>query len=811
MRKTITSIISMAAMMFASSVMAQETFTYEFESYVGDSYENYTQTLDEAAIAAAIGCELSEAKIYAVQSDGTLDENYMLGGAYDGWRNADGDWQSWGSDARICVKADFNPDVDEETGEKAPHIYYIGGMQGQTNEPATFTATFRVENPDDASKYCLIVVKLTYIPEPEFDVTTTLADLEIIGSVEVVAEQNPRTNTTRTSYEVEVGDLAAKLGVDADLFADFWISKLVYVATIDAETELKSTELIAYNSSSYFKQLYDEEANPLEECIQGSNTESRFRVVLSGYDGEIITVSIGQTGSLQAPNTYKTTLYVIHGTKAFAINVTLNIIPSEIPDLPWDQKTCVGSETISLISDNIGSYDAQDVDIDLDVIIALFPDDVTISDLVFTALTADGNPTTSYTTNTTGFWMDMESHPMSWTTTVKSYYVDYSSSGTLTIGHMPNVFEKEEEAKPTGSLYLVYQNDYYEFKIDYLIGPKEVPDVPDPLLATAEIVAVRSFTMQIIPSSEYQDDYMAEAIDFNLEEIRELIGSSTYRLWGQQWSESRGFYSSNAQQSMSGCSQGFWMNQDTINHCAVVGSWGASIGNAFGIGVASSNPSTFSFFQFPNQRKLGDKYNAVFYFANTDKTKCVQINLFVEYVSERNVDELVGQESFTVGIHSADDPEEPLITEIDLSAMFAALGCTEEEFEASGEWLAKNKDGAWSTANFVDPGGFLFAADGTTVDDTSEEFMAGFNDMFEFQSWIIDEANYDKTYNCQIEGRYNGKVYLFNITVTAPDADGIKTIAAENGSAATYDIAGRLVKNPAKGLYIQNGKKVLVK
>lgn len=813
MRKTITSILSLVAIMFATSAMAQETFTYEFESYVGSAYEGYTQTLDEAAIAEAIGCTLAEAKIYAVQSDGTLDEDYQLGGDHDGWRNAEGDWQSWGSDARICVKANFTPEADEETGEKAPHIYYIGGMSGQTGTPATFTATYRIENPADDTKYCLVVVKLTYIPEPEFEITTTIADLEIVGKASLAVEQKPRTNTSRTSYKIQVGDLPTLLGVDADLFAQFWTSKLIYVTQLDEETELKSTELTKLSTSAYFNQLYDEDANPTNELIQGgTSADSRLSVRLASFDGDSITVSVGQTGSLVAPAQYYTTIYIINGNKAFAVNLDFTLIEDETPDLPWDQKTRVGGETITLVSDNVGSYDAQDVDIDINAILALFPEGTAVSDLAFTALTADGLPTTGYTTNTSGFWMDMESHPMNWTTTEKSYYVDYSSAGTLTIGHMPSVFKAEEEAKPTGSLYLVYKNDYYEFVIDYLIGPKEEPDVPDPLLATAEIVAVRSFEMQIVPSDQYQDDYMSQAIDFNLEEIQELIGSTTYRLWGQQWSESRGFYSSQAQQSMSGCSQGYWMDRDTINSCAVVGSWNSKVGNAFGIGISTANPTTFSFFQMPSQRKIGDTYPAVFYFANTDKTKCVQINLLVTYVEVVNMTETVGQQSITVGIHDADDAEEPLTTEFDLTAMFEALGCTQEEFEAAGEWVAKNANGTWSTENYLDPpGGFQFAADGTTVDDGNEVFYAGFNDLLEFCSQIIDEENFDKTYTAQVAARYDGKLYIFNVTVTANTDTAIKSVETTTANAATYDISGRLVQNPTKGLYIQNGKKVLVK
>mgnify|MGYP002623700696 CR=1 FL=1 len=810
MRKTITSFLALVAMMFATSANAQETFTYDIQSYVGSSYEGYTQKLDVEAIAAVLGCSVAESTPYAVLPDGTLDDECQPGDT-DGWRDAEGNWKAWATSLDDAPYFYVKLNVENETNE----IYDVGGYPGHTNEATTYTATYKLVNPNDESKACFITVNLTYVPEPEFEVNTNPAELEIVGKAELAVEQKPRTNTTGTSYKVQVGDLPTLLGLDADVFGDFWRSKLVYGIGLDSETLLKSATLVQYSSSRWLNILYDEDANPLDECYIGSSGEdSRFRAVLGSFDGDSITVSVSQTGSLKAPATYNTTYYIINGSKAFELKVVLNLIPDEVPDLPWEEKTCVGKETITLVSERLDDYDAQDVDIDLDAIIALFPEGTAISDLAFTALTSDGLPTTSYTTNTTGFWMDMESHPMGWSLSVQSYYVDYSSSGTLTIGHIPNQFEKEGETKPTGSLYLVYKNDYYEFVMDYMVGPKEVPDVPDPLLSTAEIVAVRSFEMQIIPSSTtYQDDYMNQAIDFNLAEIQELIGTTSYRLWGQQWSETRGFYSSNSQQSMSGCSQGFWMNQDTINHCAVVGSWGASIGNAFGIGISSSNSTTFNFFQYPGQRKVGDQYPSVFYFVNTDRTKCVQINILVKYVSERVTYDIVGQTSIDVTGVNEDDPEESAITEFDLTDMFNALGCTQEEFEAAGEWVAIDGEGAWSTQNYVEPGGFQFKADGSTTGEADEVFMAGFNDLFEFESYIIDEANRSNTYTAQIAARYDGKLYIFNVTVKGDGVDtAINSVAAATkANGAIYNVAGQLLTSPQKGINIIGGKKVLVK
>ena len=74
--------------------------------------DNYTagdgSSANVAAILAALGEEsLDNVKIFAVQSDGSLDADYKLG-TTDGWRNADGDWAGWGdATSQFYVKADF--------------------------------------------------------------------------------------------------------------------------------------------------------------------------------------------------------------------------------------------------------------------------------------------------------------------------------------------------------------------------------------------------------------------------------------------------------------------------------------------------------------------------------------------------------------------------------------------------------------------------------------------------------------------------------------------------------------------------------
>ena len=59
----------------------------------------------------------------------------------------------------------------------------------------------------------------------------------------------------------------------------------------------------------------------------------------------------------------------------------------------------------------------------------------------------------------------------------------------------------------------------------------------------------------------------------------------------------------------------------------------------------------------------------------------------------------------------------------------------------------------------------------------------------------------------------NGWNYRFNVTFKGEDATGISEVAAPAAQKTVkiFDLSGRRVMKPTKGLYIMDGKKVLVK
>lgn len=112
---------------------------------------------DMASILAALGVSsINEVQIFAVQSDGTLDEAYKLGSS-DGWRNAAGDWAGWGdATSQFYVKSDFSREAGQ-LYEIGCHPEHSGAhLQGGVQYTAKFA--FVVGNSEENKAVVLNVV-----------------------------------------------------------------------------------------------------------------------------------------------------------------------------------------------------------------------------------------------------------------------------------------------------------------------------------------------------------------------------------------------------------------------------------------------------------------------------------------------------------------------------------------------------------------------------------------------------------------------------------------------------------------------------
>ena len=102
--------------------------------------------------------------------------------------------------------------------------------------------------------------------------------------------------------------------------------------------------------------------------------------------------------------------------------------------------------------------------------------------------------------------------------------------------------------------------------------------------------------------------------------------------------------------------------------------------------------------------------------------------------------------------------------------------------------------------------------DGEAVSNMEEAaFTAGYTEDGTLRTYVIDDANTDKEYHTVIYLCYNNRYYAFNLAIGNVDT-AIKSVDNDAAKAGRiYDLSGREVKNPDKGIYIQNGKKFVVK
>ena len=184
-----------------------DTFEYAFDSYTGNYYEGYTADVDMTTILAELGAtSVKDLDIYAVMGDGTLDSNYKLG-TTDGWRNAEGNWQSWGASAYYFSKVDFSA--------KSTQIYAVGGYPGNTNEVATYKAVYALTNKTaGAGEYdtVYVVVALNYVEPAEIEV-------EFVKTIDVAATETVGETCSGITATFDVNEVIEALGV-ADLSTD---------------------------------------------------------------------------------------------------------------------------------------------------------------------------------------------------------------------------------------------------------------------------------------------------------------------------------------------------------------------------------------------------------------------------------------------------------------------------------------------------------------------------------------------------------------------------------------------------------------
>ena len=350
------------------------------------------------------------------------------------------------------------------------------------------------------------------------------------------------------------------------------------------------------------------------------------------------------------------------------------------------------------------------------------------------------------------------------------------------------------------TLYFVAGSKYYQLNVDLVIVAPKQGDV------VFESVAQRSIEVQQVPVA-YK---WTSGVEIPEAWVEQQLGTSDWVLYAlaplnEDGTEKEG----NAKYSKSYSiteSPGFWMDGEGHN----IG-WSANAR----VGVSISQPSGhFALMQYENSINLGDVFRFPLFLVNEENGKMVTFNFTYSIVESVVEIEEVGSEDIVLPVSADDDGASATI---DLSGILEAFDITLDAL-ANGQYLhGITADGTYgSGVSLYD--GLAFTNSGVCV--TEDPFMFFDAELNEdgksitvttcATADVADDYSAIGTVCFLIEG----KRYVLNVKFVS---EAIYTGITEHHSvphtslSAVYDLQGRKVVKTQRGLYIQNGRKYMVK
>lgn len=796
---------------------AQAQFTGGVEQYPTSDYsqkavkfsltEVATQVgTDAATLAEAynawLGAEAPEENLFfLVAADGTLSSEYSADG--NGFYiTSEGAWGQWARDDAALAGTWFaNATADAESDVFAILVgQYPDTLKAGDKVSAKFALVY-------GGKQATFEVSLSVIAKPEIPAPTTLVekDLNIVGEKEIVVEQFPRSGFDSDAVQLEIGDAVAKLGFEsAELLADVLGDVLYCTQYNEGDIEegggLKMAELTNQSSAGapgfWLHAVQNEDGEETGECARaGYGGEDKFFVETFAFNAEtgVITCKLGQMPSLlKANEQWWVNVYLLRGDKAYRMKYTLKINERE-QGSGVEGMNKVGEDVITAeIWPDPTNYTHVDIHPDVDAIAAALGCEV--GDFGMQALD-DTDNWGGTTANNGGFWFSQAGTVIGYGT--NSYFFiepatanDYS---LLHLGQYPGRIEVGEEYST--KLYFVNGENYYELTVIMKVVPEKVID------GLFKEVARRSVTFQQEPTSGYE---WTDGIDMPTDFINETLGTSDWVVYGMATLDADGNErEGNAKYSKSYTiteSPGFWLNSDGRN-----AGWGDPDAK-FGISAGGQQSGKFSMLQYPNRCSIGEVLKTQIYFVNEETAEMVTFNVMFNIVSEIiNYDE-VGAENVTLPVSM----EKDCVIDFDLAPAAEALGVTVDELSAESSRYLKGLAGGTYGEGVNIATGLGFDANGDCNPQGDYFFYFEDGKLYTGTSTDIPE---DFLLPVQFAFNIDDKLYVYYANFVSEEVyTGIKTVGNEAKSDnRIFDISGRQVTKPTRGLYIQNGKKVVIK
>lgn len=750
---------------------------------------------------------------------GQVYAKYTQGTPGGFWMDSKGIPQNWGHS-----DLSFYNTMWWSTAENDSLVFEIGQYPSRLLTGGEFTAHFIMDI--DGGLY-EISIDVVLVVESDFEaVETCFPKLTIVGEEDIDVELYAVDG--QKSWTVDLDAIAAKLGCSIDYLANN-LNGSCYVAQLDNSEEslmptARGDTLTNVSSANgigwWFNTCTDLDGNPSNEAVRvgySYGTSKYYIEYLTATQGEdgtyTLGANIGQYGaSSKVGDYFYNYIYIIFGSKAYALKFNLNIIEDEdhpvvpVSLIALDKMEKVGSQEVKF-EEYLGASSRMAVN--LNPVVELMGEGWTPDTLFFAALADETGDslTLKSTANNGGYWMTGKGAVVTWSgdgSTGNVVYIEPMLSDgevTLTSGHSEaNV--KENDVFTFPMFYITPDYSKY-YQLDITVTIIERKDVnPDEL----KEMATWAFEVETLVNDG--GGYpIAEEPAIDLEKLEELIGTRTPTFMGWSIPDDEGKSKMTDKYSCDP-NPGFWCNRD-----GYVSTWGDA--NAL-VGFSYLADGRFDLYRYPGRPKNGDVWNGKFILLNEHTGQYVTIDLTIRFYDMLVKAEVVGEETIFIPEGDSEDPT-------DITPMLEALGVEDEAYLTDNTALMGYlPNGKWSNLYYLTDG--LTYKDHKVVENISIADEPGACD-FNVGAYVNDDGTMSfyadrseaytgtGTYEVDFAIANQNKAYVYHVIICDADAwVGIQGIqAATKKHQGIYTLAGQRISKTTKGVYVIGGKKVVVK
>lgn len=739
---------------------------------------------------------------FTVKSDGTNDGNYT-GNYGEFWLDRAGAPHAYDGGAW------FAGNSCDATNDQ--YSVYVGQM------PDYFTAADTLHG-----KFALVfggkqaTFEITYIINKPVENPTdgVLKNLTIVDEQTIIHHELPRTSYAADPIEVVVPGLASLMGLNEEQLTKNF-SKMIFAPlyndTYGTAGDTLSNKSTAGAPGFWFRKVLDETGNygnTLAAAAYGDSCRFYLEAIKLNATNDTISANWGQFPSkMAAGDSLTAPVYVVWGQNAYKLNFSLVIDTPTYTGL--ESMTKVGEETDTIkglypntqyltkpLAFNIGN-----------IAVLLGCDSANVS---LQGVTTEGGLTTSSTANNGGYWMNAAGQVVGWGTGAALFCEPVGMNDkthpdltSMNVGLYPSGVNEGDTLRAT--LYITDPDNSKYYQVNLV-----VPVDKQQKAGLLDIVVTKKATIQVIKSStDYIVDGNQTKYYVTPDQANELIATTTpelYSLYADSLWQADGTGKYNKSEFVCTPAPGFWLGEQGQAH-------GWSNSDTAPVGICyDKTTGLFTIYQAPGATNaVGTSYNTSLFLVNEETSKTIQIDFTIQWVDKLEDVKEVGSTSLTVPV-SLNETQATL----DLATIATSLGLADVNTLLTGGYYLKGMQENGLYSEGVDPvgAGLMFDRNGYC---NNLGGVFGFtinpadNTMTVFSN---EEIEADFKANSTICFQVDTKRYVVNLTFMNADdyATGVKAIekdATQTGK--IYDLSGREVSKPNKGIYIRNGKKFVVK